>query len=193
MNNVSPHEYCNHFMTWQCRIRQIAMREDGGRPSQGMRPAIYDGEGQQLSAGVIVLLIREAPFESTEFLKFQVQKHNDPQDVYKKSLTFLQSTHYHRAIEFSDEMTALFGEDSALVERLLIEGKCLLSFQQFQQKYKIPCRIRQLGQDEPAYQATLWHNRVFNPNIGSNVAILGFQPDWEEAVDLLNQNDAEAL
>ena len=26
------------FLAWQCRIRQIAMRQDGGRPSPGMRP-----------------------------------------------------------------------------------------------------------------------------------------------------------
>ncbi len=184
---MQPHDLCNHFLTWQCRIRQIAMREDAGRPSQGMRPRVLDGEGEELSAGIVVLLIRENPIESTEFLKFQTQKHNDPQDVYNKALTFLQSTHYHRAIEFSDEMTGLFGAHSALVERLMIEGKCALEFEQFNQNYRIPCRLRLLAVEEEAYQATLWHNRVFNPNIGDDIEIIGFQPDWDEAVALLEQ------
>jgi len=179
---VLPDDLRNHFLTWQCRIRQIAMREDEGRPSQGMRPRVADASGKQLSAGIIVLLVREDSFESTEFLKFQVQKYNDPQDVYKKALIFLQSTHYHRAAEFSDEMTGLFGRDSTLVDRMLSGGKTILEFRQFNQTYKIPCRTRLLGQDEDSYQATLWHNRVFNPNIGADIQIVGFQPDWIETV-----------
>lgn len=186
-----PDDLRNHFLTWQCRIRQIAMREQEGRPSQGMRPRVLDAGGEQLSAGVIVLLVREDSFESTEFLKFQVQKYNDPQDVYKKALIFLQSTHYHRAAEFSDEMTGLFGNDSELVERMTGDGKVTLEFSQFSQTYRIPCNTRLLGADEEAYQATLWHNRVFNPNIGSDIEIVGFQPDWDAAVALMN-SDAKA-
>lgn len=160
------------------------MREDGGRPSPGMCPRIVDGEGAVLADRIIVLLIRENPDESTAFLKFQVQKHHAPEDIYKKSLTFLQSTHYHRAIEFNDEMTALFSPGSALAERLLIEGKCRLEFEQFNQSYVVPCRVRQLSLQEPAAQATIWHNRVFNPSLPDDVELLGFQPDWEEAVEL---------
>ncbi len=180
-----PDELRNHFLTWQCRIRQIAMREQEGRPSQGMRPRVVAADGKQLSAGIIVLLVREDPFESTEFLKFQVQKYNDPQDVYKKALIFLQSTHYHRAAEFSDEMTGLFSKGSTLVERMLGDNKVTLEFGQFSQTYSIPCRARLLDADDAAYQATLWHNRVFNPNIGADIEVVGFQPDWEQAVELV--------
>ena len=178
----------NHFLTWQCRIRQIAMREADGRPSQAMRPRVLDGNGDELSPGIIVLLVREDSFESTEFLKFQVQKHNDPQDVYKKSLIFLQSTHYHRAAEFSDEMTGLFSKGSALVERMIADEKITLEFSQFSQTYTLPCRTRLLEADEAAYQATLWHNRVFNPNIGVDIDIVGFEPDWDEAVALMDSS-----
>ncbi len=178
-----PNELSSHFLTWQCRIRQMAMREAEGRPSPGMCPKVLDGEGNVLADRVVILLIRENPLESTDFLKFQVQKHNAPEDVYKKALIYLQSTHYHRAIEFSDEMTALFSPDSALVERLLIEGKCVLEFEQYGQHYSLPCRVRQLEKSESSFQATIWHNRVFNPNLSGEVAILGFQPDWDEAAD----------
>ena len=181
-----PDDLRDHFLTWQCRIRQIAMREGEGRPSQGMRPRVLDADGHEISAGIIVLLVREDSFESTEFLKFQVQKHNDPQDVYKKALIFLQSTHYHRAAEFSDEMTGLFGSDSVLADRMLSGGKTVLEFTQFNQTYKIPCQTRLLAEDEDTYQATLWHNRVFNPNIGADIQIVGFQPDWAEAANMVN-------
>jgi hypothetical protein len=188
---VLPDELRNHFLTWQCRIRQIAMREQEGRPSQGMRPRVLDASGEPLSAGIIVLLVRDDSFESTEFLKFQVQKYNDPQDVYKKALIFLQSTHYHRAAEFSDEMTGLFSKGSELVQRMTGDEKITLKFSQFSQNYSIPCRTRLLETDEAAYQATLWHNRVFNPNIGSDIEIIGFLPDWDEAATLMN-SDAKA-
>ena len=181
---MRPDDLRNHFLTWQCRIRQIAMREEEGRPSQGMRPRVLDENGHEMSAGIIVLLVREDSFESSEFLKFQVQKYNDPQDVYKKALIFLQSTHYHRAAEFSDEMTGLFGSDSALVERMLSDQPVILEFTQFNQTYKVPCAPRLLAEDDPAYQATLWHNRVFNPNIGANIQIIAFKPDWGEASKL---------
>ena len=166
------------------------MREDGGRPSPGMCPRVIDGEGNVLADRIVVLLIRENPAESTAFLKFQVQKQHAPEDIYKKSLTFLQSTHYHRAIEFSDEMTGLFSPGSALAEQLLVDGKCLLEFEQFGQSYTLPCRIRQLELDEPAAQATIWHNRVFNPSLPDDVCLLGFQPDWDEAVELRNPKQA---
>ena len=39
---------------------------------------------------------------------------------------------------------------------------------------------------EPAYEASYWHNKVFNSQLGKAVNILGFQPDWDEAVNLLN-------
>jgi len=150
-----------------------------------MCPRILDAEGQVLADRAVVLLVRENPHESTEFLKFQIQKHNAPEDIYKKALTFLQSTHYHRAIEFCDEMTGVFSPDSALVERLLVEGKCELEFEQFGQHYRLPCTIRQMIKSEPSYQATIWHNRVFNPNLPDSVAVLGFQPDWDSAAEML--------
>ncbi len=36
----------DHFLAWQCRIRQMAMREQGGRPSPGMRPRVLTVAGR---------------------------------------------------------------------------------------------------------------------------------------------------
>ncbi len=178
---MTSENLCNQFLGWQCRIRQIAMREDEGRPSVGMRPGIVDGSGKILSNGIVTLITRKLPQESTEFFKFQVQKHNDPQDIYKKGLIYLQSTHYHRADEFCDELSALFSPDSVLAESLLNNSGCILTFEQFTQKYTLPCQVRRLENDVPMYQATLWHNRLFNPALPDDVIILGFKPDWKVA------------
>ena len=42
------------FLAWQCRIRQIAMRQDGARPSPGMRPRLLDASGRELSPALTV-------------------------------------------------------------------------------------------------------------------------------------------
>ncbi len=178
---MTSKDICNQFLGWQCRIRQIAMREDEGRPSVGMRPRIVNEAGNLLSKGIVTLITRKLPQESTEFFKFQVQKHNDPQDTYKKGLTYLQSTHYHRADEFSDELSALFSPSSVSAESFLNSNGCILAFEQFTQKYTMPCQVRRLEKNVPMFQATLWHNRLFNRNLPDDVIILGFKPNWENA------------
>ncbi len=157
------------------------MRADEGRPSEGMRPKILSTDGRILSDGVIVLLVRTDPAESTDFFRFQVQKNHDRNEVYEKGLAFLQSTHYHRANQFSDEMTALFLPESRLATLLMALGACRLEFRQFGQAYRLPCGVRELAPAEPAYLNTLWHNRLFNTQLSDDVRILGFQPDWPAA------------
>ena len=38
-----------------------------------------------------------------------------------------------------------------------------------------PCR------EQPAYQATWWHNRIFNPDLANDAVVLAFTPDWKSA------------
>ena len=186
---MTPETLRQQFLLWQCRIRQIAMREGGGRPSAGMRPKILSADGRTLSKGTIVLLVRDDPAESTDFFEFQVKKNHDPNEVYQKGLTFLQSTHYHRADRFSDEMTALYLPESRLAALLVQLGVCRLDFRQFGQSWRLPCAVREMMPDEPAYRNTLWHNRLFNTQLSDNVRILGFKPDWTAAAALLLEAD----
>ncbi|MDE0385234.1 MAG: hypothetical protein OXI22_15225 [Defluviicoccus sp.] len=179
---MTPKTLRQQFLIWQCRLRQIAMREDGGRPSQGMRPRLLAPDGRPLSDGVIVLLIKSDPAESTDFFEFQVKKNHDPNEVYQKALTYLQSTHYHRANRFSDEMTALFLPESGLASLLAEMAACRLEFRQFGQSYSLPCNVRELAEGEPAYRNTLWHNRLFNTSLSDDVRIFGFRPDWAAAL-----------
>lgn len=175
---MSQLELREQFFAWQCRIRQMAMREDEGRPAPGMCPKVLTADGQILTDKTVTMIIRGASEESTEFFKFQVQKNNDPNEIRKKTLTYLQSTHYHGPREFMDCLTSMYGESSAFATDLLERGKCVLEFKQFNQGYKLHCHVALLEYGEPEHEATLWHNRCFNPNLPDEVMILKFEPDW---------------
>jgi hypothetical protein len=90
----------------------------------------------------------------------------------------LASYHYQKPKLFNDELTALFARDSLLALRLLRERRCILEFDQFNQGYRIPCDIQDLSQRDIAYQATYWHNALFNPALPPAPRILAFVPDW---------------
>ncbi|MEO0327319.1 MAG: hypothetical protein AAF217_01845 [Pseudomonadota bacterium] len=154
------------------------MREDEGRPSPGMCPAVYTINNTVLAEKMVTMIIRGAPEESTDFFRFQVQKNNDPLEVRKKTLTYLQSTHYHGPKEFMDCLTAVYGENSAFASDLLARSKCVLEFRQFNQGYRLQCNISELHLNDKEHAATLWHNRCFNPALSDEITILKFEPDW---------------
>jgi hypothetical protein len=169
------------FLAWQCRIRQIAMRQDGGRPSPAMRPRLLDASGRELSPALTVLIIPGDPAESTDFFRFQVMKHADPRDLYERALGFLQADYFQRPQTFSDLMTAVLPPSSRLAARLLKDEACVLEFDQFSQSYRLPCAVSLLKPGHPAREATLWHNRLFNPALPETVHVVAFQPDWASA------------
>jgi hypothetical protein len=34
---------------------------------------------------------------------------------------------------------------------------------------------------DPLYQASYWHNHLFNPNIPDGIRVLSFTPDWRHS------------
>jgi hypothetical protein len=114
------------FLAWQCRIRQIAMRQDGGRPSPGMRPQVLDASGDEIASALTVLLVPEEPDESTAFFRFQTMKTSDPRDLYERVLTYLQADYFQQPRTFSDRLTAVLPAGSPLADRLLAGGTCKL-------------------------------------------------------------------
>lgn len=171
----------DQFFVWQCRIRQISMREQEGRPSAGMRPRVLARGGHELSPGMTVLIIPADPTESTDFFRFQVQKTNDPKEIYDKGLQYLQATHFSTANKFSDHLAAVFPAGSGVAGALLELEECLLEFSQFSQTYKLLCSVHVLKSEDAEFQAALWHNRIFNPHLSDDMTILSFAPDWSSA------------
>lgn len=171
----------DHFLGWQCRLRQLSVRQAGGRPTAGMRPRVRLAEGSEVLAEIIVLILRKNPHDSTAQFRHMVRKTQDPIERYDSALNTLAAAYYQKPQEFSDQLTALFGPDSSLVDRLLGSGRCILEFEQYNQCYSLPCSLRDMPESDPAYQGTYWHNALFNPSLPAGVRILGFQPDWAHA------------
>lgn len=154
------------------------MRQDGGRPSPGMRPRLLDRNGREIAQALTVLLIPKDPFESTALFRFQAARFADPRELYERALRYLQADYFQAPETFSDKLVAILPEDSSLAAKLTAEGRCILDFAQFGQAYRLPCAVFALEPGEAAREAAIWHNRQFNPALPDAVHVLAFKPDW---------------
>jgi hypothetical protein len=93
----------------------------------------------------------------------------------------LSAGYYQQAKEFSDTLTATFVPGSPGAEALLAAGRCRLGFDAYSQRFDLDCAVRRLEPAHPLYQATWWHNRLFNPDLHPDTVILAFRPDWESS------------
>jgi hypothetical protein len=181
LNRQAAAALSREFIGWQCRIRQLAVRQEGGRPSAGMLPKVMSLSGEALSDGIVTLIIESEPAESTQLFRYQYLRTQDPNERYDNMLGILQGSYFQEPERFSDLMTALFGPESSLAAQLLREGRCVFDFEQYTQGYRIPCAVTRLAESHPFHQATLWHNRMFNQYLPATVQILAFRPDWPHA------------
>lgn len=169
------------FLGWQCRLRQLSVRNAEGRPTSGMRPAVRVGAGPPLGQ-IVVLIVPSAPAESTAEFRHMVRRTNDPAERFKSALKTLAAHYYQYPQDFSERMTALFGPQSEIAQQLLAAGEASLRFEQYNQTYELPCHVSELPETDPHYQATYWHNSLFNPRIPPDARVLGFTPDWAHAL-----------
>ena len=170
------------FLIWQCQIRQVAMREHGGRPSPGMCPRVVDTAGVKLASALTVLLVPKAPEESTAFFRFQVMKSADPRETYEKALRYLQADYFQAPRSFSDRLLAIMPADAPLADALLAAKRCVLDFAQGRYAFQVPCKIKELEDGDAKRDAAMWHNRIFNPGLSDDgVRVLAFKPDWKTA------------
>lgn len=169
------------FIGWQCRVRQFAARQDGARPSAGMRPRLTTPAGDELAAAITVLISESEPDNTTIQFRYLVLQTQDQNERYDKALEFLQAGYFQAPARFSDVLTALFAPDSQLAARLLGQRRCVLQFEQGSQGYRIPCEVTRLPAAHPRHQATYWHNRLFNEHLPPQVDVLAFTPDWVHA------------
>jgi hypothetical protein len=168
----------DRFLAWQCRIRQIAMRQDGGRPSPGMGPQVLSSSGSEIAPALTVLLVRKEPEESTALFRYQVQKEADRRELYERGLAILQADYFQLPQLFSDHLAAVLPKESAVADRLIGDGVCTLAFDQFSQRFSLACGVSELAIGEAMREAALWHNRLFNPLLPDSVRVLAFRPDW---------------
>ena len=157
------------------------MRQDGGRPSPGMRPRLLDQAGRDLVPALTVLMIPRDPSESTAFFRFQIMRLADPRELYEHALGFLQADYFQQPASFSDQLLAILPEGSKVAAALVADGRCILAFEQFSQAYRLPCAVSALQPGDAARDAAIWHNRLFNPALPETVHVVAFKPDWASA------------
>jgi len=133
-------------------------------------------------AEIIVLITQAEPADITAEFRHLVRRTHDPRERYDAALKLLSAHYYQDPAAFSDEITALFGVESALAERLLVARQATLTFEHFSQRFVLPCDVRDLPEAAPAFQATYWHNALFNATLPGKVRVLGFRPDWAAAI-----------
>jgi len=178
LTDVAAAALRDDFLGWQCRLRQISARQGGGRPTPGMRPRLLSPAGEVLAGGITVLIVEHEPGDTTRMFEFQCKRTHDPIERYDKILELLSASYFQHPQNFSDTLTALFGAASDLPPTLLHLGRCVLEFEQFTQGYRLPCEVTELDPAHPFYQATYWHNHMFNATMPPNTRILAFKPDW---------------
>jgi hypothetical protein len=181
MQRISNQKLRQHFMGWQCRIRQISAREYGGQPLAAMRPRVSTKKGEVILPAMNLLIVPVAPAESTAYFRFQVQKNWEHQRARDAGIKFMAAEYFQLPELFSEEMTAVFGAASDVAARLLKTKEVLLDFEQFSQSFRMFCKVRRLRDGAEARESSLWQSRLFNPNVPADADVLGFTPDWKTA------------
>jgi len=169
------------FLRWQCRVRQMMMRDEQGRPGDPIMPSLtLPGEAEPM--GHIITVMSKSPqYSKTPEMRHMVRKTIDPAQRRDSALTFFSEYYYQKSDEFSDILTAPFPPDSPGAARIRAAGRATLGFEAWGQRYDLDCRVWTLAENNPLHQATYWHNLLFNPNLPSDAVILGFEPDWSRS------------
>jgi hypothetical protein len=172
----STDEQFKRFISWQCRLRKMSVRELGGRPSAGMTAGVYSIKGGDEQVSLQFLIVKsDSKSQSSEFSHI-IRKTPDPTEWVKNGLRILSERHYQDDFNFSNQLTALFGLESASADALVEAGQCHLKFKQDSIDYAFEFDVQELSADDDAYLATYWHNRLFNPTLPGKVRVLGFTP-----------------
>lgn len=176
----SRHPLRDQFMGWQCRVRQLAMREQMGRPDDSIRPMLTLA-GEEKPFGRITTVISKGMLHSkTPELQHMVRRTFDAAQRREKAIEFFSETYYQRQSEFSEILTATFPPHSSNVTRILDAETCTLVFEAYAHRFELACEVKALDTGHPLYQATWWHNLLFNPDLHPETTVLAFKPDWDK-------------
>lgn len=167
------------FLKWQCRVRQMSMRDLEGRPDDSIMPEVILA-GETESMGAIITILNKAPsYSLTAEMKHMAAKTFDPAQRREAALKFFSAVYYQKHHEFSDILTATFPPKSPGAAKIRAADRCTLVFEAYNQRFDLDCKVWKLAPRNPLYQATFAHNRLFNPALTPESEILGFEPNWD--------------
>ena len=173
----SPQE---KFMKFQCRARQMIMRDNLGRPDASITPAIYLKGNTKPITEIITLMHKLPEYSALSELMHIASKTNDPSQRRDQAVKLLSASYYQKHREFTDVLTATFTPNSNLAETLISEGSCRLIFDAYSHKFESTFSVIKLERSEFLFRSTIIHNQLFNPNLHPETIILSFSPGWEE-------------
>ena len=179
---VDPLALRDAFLKWQCLIRQISVRQNQGRPDTAVTPAVVLKGETDIFDHVITVLSKTPQQSLLPELQHLVRRTLDPAQRRQKALELLSETYYQKATSFSDILTATFPPQSPRAAAIRKAGYCRLLFSGYGQSYQVDCKIWALTKKNTLYQATFWHNLLFNPNLHPDTIVLGFEPDWTNSI-----------
>ena len=172
------HPLRDGFLKWQCHTRQMMMRDAMGRPTDAVTPAVLL-PGQSEPMGHIITILNKAPgYSQTPEMLHMARKTNDPPQRRSAALTYLSATYFQKYREFSDILTATFPPGSPGAARIRSAETVTLVFEAFAQRFDLACKVWRLAPPNPLHEATMAHNRLFNPTLPGDTEVLGFEPDW---------------
>lgn len=175
---LEAHPLKDAFLKWQCHVRQIAMREREGRPDDAIMPALTLPDAAEPMGHIITVLNKAPAYSQTAEMLHMARKTNDPAQIRDAALRYLSATYYQKHREFSDILTATFPAGSAGAATIRRADRVTLTFEAYAQRFDLACKVWRLLPKNPLAQATLAHNRLFNPELPPDTEILGFEPDW---------------
>ena len=169
------------FLKWQCRARQIAMRENNGRPDESIMPSVFL-DLSEVSVGSVITLIHKLPkFSLTAELFHMAKRTFDPALRREQAIQFLSSNYYQKYNEFSDVLTSTFSPNSKGAKKIYDKETCVLVFEAYSHRFEISCKVWRLAERNYFFQSTVAHNQLFNPSMHPDTMILCFEPDWKKS------------
>jgi len=129
------------FLKWQCLTRQIAVRQNQGRPDEAVTPAVLL-KGKTEAYDHIITVLSKTPQQSLlPELQHLVRRTLDPAQRRQKALELLSETYYQKPTSFSDILTATFPPQSPRAAVIRKADHCRLLFSGYGQSYQIECKI----------------------------------------------------
>ena len=104
---MEPAEQYQRFISWQCRLRKLSVRELAGRPTQGMSAGVHSVSGGEEQSRMNFLILHKDSRARTAEFRHIVRKSRDPSQWIKNGLRILSERHYQDEGQFENELTAL--------------------------------------------------------------------------------------
>ena len=176
-----PQPLRDAFLRWQCRVRQMMMRDKMGRPDAEIMPALTLSGATQPMGHIITVMSKGPMHSKTPEMRHMATRTMDPAQIRESALKFFSEFYYQKASEFSDILTATFPPESEGAQTIRRADRCTLTFQAYGQRFDLDCKVWKLAAKNPLWESTYWHNALFNPGLPKDTVILGFEPDWAKS------------